>query len=102
MMFWTPKRPKKDPKTTRKGPLCLTFLEQIYAFLRSGDFANTLLKKFNVSKNGVSDLFLNNGLIVYTEGRIKDSKLKFTAKPTEVFKNIPITPIVKIIAASIR
>ena len=43
---------------------------------------------------GVSDLFLNNGLIVYTEGRIKDSKLKFTAKPTEVFKNIPIIVLV--------
>ena len=43
---------------------------------------------------GVSDLFLNNGLIVYTEGRIKDSKLKFTAKPTEVFKNIPIVVLV--------
>ena len=43
---------------------------------------------------GVSDLFLNNGLIVYTEGRIKDSKLKFNAKPTEVFKNIPIIVLV--------
>ena len=43
---------------------------------------------------GVSDLFLNSGLIVYTEGRIKDSKLKFTAKPTEVFKNIPIVVLV--------
>ena len=29
---------------------------------------------------GVSDLFLNNGLIVYTEGKIKDSNLKFNAK----------------------
>ncbi len=38
------------------------FWEQIYAFLRSGDFANILLKKFNVSKNGVSDLFLHKDL----------------------------------------
>ena len=30
---------------------------------------------------GVSDMFINKGLIVYTEGRIKDSKLKFNAKP---------------------
>ena len=43
---------------------------------------------------GVSDLFLNNGLIVYTEGRIKDSKLKFNAKPNELFKNIPIIILV--------
>jgi C-terminal peptidase (prc) len=39
---------------------------------------------------GVSDLFLNNGLIVYTEGRIKDSKLKFNAKPSEMLKDTPI------------
>ena len=43
---------------------------------------------------GVSDLFLNNGLIVYTEGRIKDSKLKFNAKPTEIFKNVPMVILV--------
>ena len=43
---------------------------------------------------GVSDLFLNNGLIVYTEGRIKDSKLKFNAKPNELVKNIPIIVLV--------
>ena len=40
---------------------------------------------------GVSDLFLDEGLIVYTEGRVKGSKLKFNAKPNEMFKNIPIT-----------
>ncbi|MEC7876158.1 MAG: S41 family peptidase, partial [Pseudomonadota bacterium] len=43
---------------------------------------------------GVSYLFLNNGLIVYTEGRIKDSKLKFNAKPNELVKNIPIIVLV--------
>lgn len=43
---------------------------------------------------GVSDLFLNHGLIVYTEGRIKDSRLKFNAKPNELFKNIPIIILV--------
>ena len=42
----------------------------------------------------VSDLFINSGLIVYTEGRIKDSKLKFNAKPNELFKNIPIVILV--------
>lgn len=43
---------------------------------------------------GVSDLFLNNGLIVYTEGRIKDSKLKFNAKPSEMLKDTPIIILV--------
>ncbi len=42
----------------------------------------------------VSDLFINSGLIVYTEGRVKDSKLKFSAKPNELFKNIPIVILV--------
>lgn len=43
---------------------------------------------------GVSDLFLDNGLIVYTEGRIKDSKLKFTAKPSDILRNAPIIVLV--------
>jgi len=43
---------------------------------------------------GVSDLFLDSGLIVYTEGRIKDSKLKFNAKPYDILKNAPIIVLV--------
>ena len=43
---------------------------------------------------GVSDLFLDKGLIVYTEGRVKGSKLKFNAKPSEMFKDIPIIVLV--------
>lgn len=43
---------------------------------------------------GVSDLFLDKGLIVYTEGRVKGSKLKFDAKPSEMFKDIPIIVLV--------
>ncbi len=42
----------------------------------------------------VSDLFLDNGLIVYTEGRIKDSKLKFNAKPTDVLNQSPLIVLV--------
>jgi carboxyl-terminal processing protease len=43
---------------------------------------------------GVSDLFLDNGLIVYTEGRIKDSKLKFNAKPSDILKDAPLIVLV--------
>jgi len=32
----------------------------------------------------VSDSFLDSGLIVYTEGRVKDSELEFTAKPPDL------------------
>ena len=35
------------------------FWKEMYGFLRSDKFASILLKKFNISKNGVSDLFLN-------------------------------------------
>ncbi len=43
---------------------------------------------------GVSDLFLDSGLIVYTEGRIQDSKLKFNAKPSDILRNAPIIVLV--------
>jgi carboxyl-terminal processing protease len=43
---------------------------------------------------GVSDLFLDSGMIVYTEGRIADSKLKFTAKPSDILKEAPIIVLV--------
>ncbi len=43
---------------------------------------------------GVSDLFLDSGLIVYTEGRINDSKLTFNAKPMDMIKDAPIIVLV--------
>lgn len=42
----------------------------------------------------VSDMFLDKGLIVYTEGRIKDSELRFNAKPTSLFDKIPMIVLV--------
>ena len=42
----------------------------------------------------VSDLFLEKGLIVYTEGRVKDSKLKFSAKPTDMLERAPLIVLV--------
>ena len=38
------------------------FWKEIYGFLRSDKFTNILLQKFNISKNGVSDLFLHKDL----------------------------------------
>ncbi len=49
---------------------------------------------------GVSDMFLNKGLIVYTEGRIKDSKLKFNAKPNAKLPDIPLIVLVNAGSAS--
>jgi carboxyl-terminal processing protease len=42
----------------------------------------------------VSDAFLNSGLIVYTEGRIEDSSLRFNATPGDVLKGAPMVVLV--------
>lgn len=42
----------------------------------------------------VSDFFLEKGLIVYTEGRVKDSKLKFSAKPADAISKAPLIVLV--------
>jgi len=42
----------------------------------------------------ISDLFLEEGLIVYTEGRISDSKLSFNAKPVDLINNAPMIVLV--------
>ncbi|MFQ5659817.1 MAG: S41 family peptidase [Gammaproteobacteria bacterium] len=48
----------------------------------------------------VSDDFLEKGLIVYTEGRVNDSKLKFNAKPEDMLNNAPIVVLVNAGSAS--
>jgi carboxyl-terminal processing protease len=42
----------------------------------------------------VSDAFLKKGLIVYTEGRVSDSKLRFNATPDDILDNSPIVVLV--------
>lgn len=42
----------------------------------------------------VSDAFLTEGLIVYTEGRDKESKLKFSATPSDVMNGAPMVVLV--------
>ena len=42
----------------------------------------------------VSDAFLENGLIVYTQGRVPDSELKFTATPNELIDGAPMVVLV--------
>lgn len=42
----------------------------------------------------VSDAFLSKGTIVYTEGRVPDSQLKFNAKPTDVLKGASMVVLV--------
>lgn len=42
----------------------------------------------------VSDAFLSEGIIVYTNGRIEDSRLNFTAAPDDVLEEAPIVVLV--------
>lgn len=48
----------------------------------------------------VSDAFLENGLIVYTEGRIKDSEFKFKASPNDIIKGAPMVVLINAGSAS--
>ncbi len=48
----------------------------------------------------VSDAFLEDGLIVYTEGRIKDSALKFNATPDDLLDGAPIVVLINAGSAS--
>lgn len=43
---------------------------------------------------GVSDAFLNDGKIVYTEGRIQDSKMKYFAQKGDVLNGAPMVVLV--------
>ena len=42
----------------------------------------------------VSDAFLTSGLIVYTEGRVSDAELKFSATPADLANGAPIVVLV--------
>lgn len=42
----------------------------------------------------VSDAFLEEGLIVYTEGRVDDSDYRYNAKPGDVISGIPLVVLV--------
>lgn len=49
---------------------------------------------------GVSDAFLSDGLIVYTEGRVADSHLRYTASPGDVIAGAPMVVLVNAGSAS--
>ena len=43
---------------------------------------------------GISDAFLNDGLIVYTDGREEDSRLRYTASRGDIMEGAPIVVLV--------
>ncbi len=42
----------------------------------------------------VSDAFLNKGLIVYTDGRVPDARLRFSATPGDILNGAPLVVLV--------
>ncbi len=48
----------------------------------------------------VSDLFIDEGKLVYTEGRIDESHFEFNAKPGDVLKNAPMVILINVGSAS--
>ncbi|BBL73916.1 S41 family peptidase [Methylomagnum ishizawai] len=48
----------------------------------------------------VSDAFLDDGLIVYTDGRVEDSKMRFNATPSDVLNGAPIVVLINSGSAS--
>ncbi len=48
----------------------------------------------------VSDAFLQSGLIVYTEGRIKNSEMRFNAAPDDVLEGAPVVVLINAGSAS--
>ena len=49
---------------------------------------------------GVADLFLDDGLIVYTEGRLSDTELSFSASPDTPAGDIPLVVLINSGSAS--
>ena len=48
----------------------------------------------------VSDAFLEDGLVVYTDGRIEDANMKFNATPGDILKGAPIVFLINAGSAS--
>jgi carboxyl-terminal processing protease len=48
----------------------------------------------------VSDAFIKDGLIVYTEGRVEEAKMKFTANPDDILDGAPIVVLINAGSAS--
>lgn len=48
----------------------------------------------------VSDAFLDGGLVVYTDGRIEDSKMRFSASPGDLVEGAPVVVLINAGSAS--
>ena len=85
---------------TRTGANLLEAISSLKKETESGELKGLVLDLRNNPGGllnaavSVSDAFLTDGLIVYTEGRIKHSKMSFKASPEDVLKGAPIVVLV--------
>ena len=42
----------------------------------------------------IADLFVDEGVLVYTEGRLEESSVSFTAQPGQLIENVPVVVLV--------
>lgn len=81
-------------------------LEAIGELRRNGDLKGLVLDLRNNPGGvlnaavAVSDAFLEEGLIVYTDGRVEDSKMRFSATPSDVLNGAPIVVLINSGSAS--
>lgn len=81
-------------------------VEAINELRKSGDLKGLVLDLRNNPGGvlnaavAVSDAFLESGLVVYTDGRIEDSKMKFNATPGDILKGAPIVVLINAGSAS--
>ena len=68
---------------------------------KSGDKLNGLILDLRNNPGGIlgaavsiSDTFLESGKIVYTDGRVADSKLEFSAKPPDMLNGAPLIVLI--------
>jgi len=81
-------------------------VEAINELRKSGDLKGLVLDLRNNPGGvlnaavAVSDAFIDSGLVVYTDGRIEDSKMKFNATPGDILKGAPIVVLINAGSAS--
>jgi carboxyl-terminal processing protease len=80
--------------------------EAIGDLRRSGDLKGLVLDLRNNPGGvlnaavAVSDAFLEDGLIVYTDGRVEDAKMRFSATPDDILNGAPIVVLINSGSAS--
>jgi carboxyl-terminal processing protease len=81
-------------------------MEAVYELKKNGPLKGLVLDLRNNPGGvlnaavSVSDAFLESGLVVYTDGRIEDSKMKFNAAPGDVLEGAPMVVLINAGSAS--